>query len=82
MAGKELSVSISASKTTTTIGRTWIAFGELGAVGSIHEIGTGYFYRLLTDDDYRGVFPTLEAAKGALHSAMTPGSERPEFREH
>lgn len=66
----------------TTTGRTWIAFGELGAVGSIHEIGTGYFYRLLSDNDYRGVFPTLEAAKGALHSAMTPGSERPDFREH
>lgn len=75
-------MSVSASKTATTTGRTWIAFGELGAVGSIHEIGDGYFYRLLSDDDYRGVFPTLEAAKGALHSAMAPGSERPDFREH
>jgi len=75
-------VSTSARKTATTIGRTWVAFGELGAVGSIHEIGDGYFYRLLSDEDYRGVFPTLEAAKGALHSAMPHGSERPDFNEH
>jgi hypothetical protein len=75
-------VSISADKTATTAGRTWVAFGELGAVGSIHEIGDGYFYRLLDDEDYRGVFPTLEAAKGALHAAMAPGSERPSFNEH
>lgn len=75
-------MSMTANTTATTIGRTWIAFGELGAVGSIHEIGDGYFYRLLSDDEYRGVFPRLEAAKGALHSAMAPGSERPEFREH
>ena len=72
----------STTNAAATASRTWIAFGELGAVGSIHEIGDGYFYRLLADDDYRGVFPTLEAAKGALHSAMTPGSERPDFREH
>lgn len=70
------------TKSSTETGRTWIAFGELGAVGSIHETPGGYFYRLLSDDDYRGVFPTLEAAKGALHSAMRPGSERPEFKEH
>jgi hypothetical protein len=82
-----LSTVTSTSTATTTSpaavsGRTWIAFGELGAVGSIHEIRGGYFYRLLSDQDYRGVFPTLEAAKGALHSAMRPGSERPDFREH
>ena len=73
-----------ASSTTppTGTGRTWIAFGETGAVGSVHETSGGYFFRLLSDDDYRGVFPSLEVAKGALHSAMKPGSERPDFREH
>ena len=75
-------MSTADTTTSTAVGRTWIAFGELGAVGSIHELPGGYFYRLLSDDDYRGVFPNLEAAKGALHSAMKPGSERPEFREH
>lgn len=75
-------MSTIASTPVTTTDRTWIAFGELGAVGSVHQIGGGYFYRLLKDDDYRGVFPTLEAAKGALHSAMAPGSERPDFTEH
>ena len=75
-------MSTIASTAATSTNRTWIAFGELGAVGSVHQIGDGYFYRLLSDDDYRGVFPTLEAAKGALHSAMAPGSERPDFREH
>jgi hypothetical protein len=36
----------------------------------------------LTDDDFRGVYPTLDAAKGALFASLVPGSERPEFREH
>lgn len=75
-------MSTSTSTPDTATGRTWIAFGELGAVGSVHEINGGYFYRLLSDDEYRGVFPTLTAAKGALHSAMAPGSERPDWREH
>jgi hypothetical protein len=70
--------------TTTAQGtteRTWVAFGPVGAVGSIRKISGGFFYRLI-DDDWHGLFPTLEAAKGALYAAMKPGSERPEFREH
>jgi hypothetical protein len=38
--------------------------------------------KLLDDDRYRGSYPTLEVAKSALHAALEPGSEWPEFREH
>jgi hypothetical protein len=70
------------SESTTMTGRTWVAFGPNGAVGSMHETTGGFFIKLLNDADYRGVFPTLEAAKGALHAALPPGSDWPEFREH
>ena len=62
--------------------RTWVAFGTNGALGAIHETAGGYYYKLLSDSDYRGVFDTLDAAKGALMGAMPSGSERPEFKEH
>jgi hypothetical protein len=65
-----------------TSGRTWVAFGPVGAVGSIHEVDGGFNYKLLSDPDYRAVLPTLDAAKGALHAALKPGSEWPEFKEH
>jgi hypothetical protein len=63
-------------------GQTWVASGPSGAIGSIHRVEDGYTFKLLTDDDFRGVYPTLEAAKGALFASLLPGSERPEFREH
>jgi hypothetical protein len=63
-------------------GQTWVASGPSGAIGSIHRVEDGYTFKLLTDDDFRGVYPTLEAAKGALFASLVPGSERPEFREH
>jgi hypothetical protein len=63
-------------------GQTWVASGPSGAIGSIHRVPDGYTFKLLTDDDFRGVYPTLDAAKGALFASLVPGSERPEFREH
>jgi hypothetical protein len=63
-------------------GQTWVASGPSGAIGSIHRVEAGYTFKLLTDDDFRGVYPTLDAAKGALFASLVPGSERPEFREH
>ena len=72
---------MSTSTTTTSTGRVWVAFGPVGAVGAIHQIGDGYAYRLM-NEDYHGMFSTIEAAKGALHAALKPGSEWPEFREH
>lgn len=73
---------MSTATTTSITTRTWVAFGTNGALGAIHETSGGYFYKLLTDSDYRGVFETLDAAKGALMGAMPSGSERPEFKEH
>ena len=63
-------------------GQTWVASGPSGAVGSIHRVPDGYTFKLLTDDDFRGVYPTLDAAKRALFASLGPGSDRPEFREH
>ena len=63
-------------------GQTWVAFGPAGAVGSIHRIEGGYTFKLLTDDDFRATYPTLEITKSALHAALLPGNEWPEFREH
>lgn len=62
----------------------WVAFGANGAIGSIARSGDDYTVRMLDDPDAqeRGTFESLEAAKGALHAAMAPGSDWPEFREH
>ncbi len=63
-------------------GRTWVAFGPAGAVGSIHGVEGGYTVKLLDDVGYRGHYPTLDVAKRALHASLLPGSDLPEFREH
>lgn len=63
-------------------GQTWVASGPAGAIGSIHRVAGGYTFKLLSDDDFRAVYPSLEAAKGALFASLVPGTDWPEFREH
>jgi hypothetical protein len=63
-------------------GQTWVAFGPAGAIGSVHRVTGGYTFKLLNDDGFRAVYPTLEAAKGALFASLPPGTDRPQFREH
>ncbi len=65
-----------------SIGQSWVAFGPAGAVGSVHRVEDGFTFKLLSDDRFRGTYPTLEVAKSALHASLPPGSEWPEFREH
>ncbi len=65
----------------STTARVWVAFGPVGVVGSIHEIGGSFAYRLM-NEDYHGMFPSLEIAKSALQSALPGGSGVPEYREH
>ena len=60
----------------------WVAFGEAGAVGTIHRRGESFKTRLLDDADYRGSYPSLDIAKSALQAALLPGSGVPEYREH
>jgi hypothetical protein len=62
----------------------WVAFGPNGAIGSIVRSEDGYTVRMIDDPDAqdRGRYDALDVAKSALHAAMTPGSEWPEFREH
>ena len=66
----------------TLKGQTWVAFGPAGAVGSVHRVEGGFTFKLVTDDDFRVSYPTLEVAKSALHAALLPGTAWPEFREH
>jgi hypothetical protein len=67
---------------STTVEQRWVAFGPAGAVGTIHRTAEGFQMKLLDDGVYRGSYPTLEVAKSALHAALLPGSDWPEFREH
>ncbi len=60
----------------------WVAYGTNGVVGSIRHDDEGYTVVMAGSDAASGSYPTLESAKGALHSKMRPGSARPEFREH
>lgn len=62
-------------------GKTWVAFGSAGAVGSIHSRDDGYEVRML-EGGSAGVYPSFEVAKRALHSNLLPGTDWPEFREH
>lgn len=73
---------MSNEKQKTLTGQTWVAFGPSGAVGSIHRIEGGYTFKLMTDDDFRAVYPSLDVAKSALHASLLPGSLWPEFKEH
>jgi len=66
----------------TLTGQTWVAFGDAGAIASIHSVEGGYTFKLLDDGRFRGVYPSLDVAKNALVAALPPGSGRPEFREH
>lgn len=65
----------------TLTGQTWVAFGPIGAIGSVHRSSQGFTFKLLGDAHFRGTFDTLDAAKAALHAA-TGGWAWPEFREH
>ncbi|AYF97050.1 methyltransferase [Protaetiibacter intestinalis] len=67
---------------STTVEQRWVAFGPAGAVGTIHRTGETFQVKLVDDADYRGSYPSLDVAKSALHAALTPGSEWPDFREH
>jgi hypothetical protein len=62
--------------------QNWNALGPAGSVGSVYRDGNEFHVRLRDAADTRGPYATLEAAKRALHAALGPGSDRPEFREH
>lgn len=62
--------------------KTWVAFGPAGALGTVHKIGDSYTFKLLSDEDYRSNYPSLDVAKNALYAALDPGTDWPEFREH
>ncbi|WP_150308582.1 hypothetical protein [Planctomonas psychrotolerans] len=61
------------------VGKTWVAFGSEGAIGSIHSQEDGYAVRLLKREEQHGVYPSLAIAKNALQGAV---GDDLEFREH
>jgi hypothetical protein len=68
--------------TPLEIHQTWAAHGPAGAVGSIQRSGDNFSVSLPGEDALRGPYDTLVVAKRALHAALGPGAERPEFTEH
>ncbi|WP_022903714.1 hypothetical protein [Curtobacterium sp. B8] len=67
---------------TTSAAGTWVAVGPAGAVGSIHRAPDGFHVELFGRRSTGGVFPSLGSAKSAVHAAMGPHADRPEFRAH
>ena len=67
---------------TTENRAIWVAYGTNGVTGSIRHDDDGYIVVMAGADEATGTFPTLEAAKGALHSHMLPGSSWPRFEQH
>jgi hypothetical protein len=69
--------------THTTDGTdTWVAVGPVGAVGTIHRADSGFRVEVFGHDARSGVYPTLDSAKSAVHAALGPLADRPEFRAH
>ncbi|MEV8249482.1 methyltransferase [Microbacterium sp. NPDC076768] len=67
--------------TTKTLA-LWVAYGRNGVVGSIRHDKAGYTVTMAGADHSTGPFPSLAAAKGALHSRLPAGSDWPRFQEH
>ena len=67
---------------TETHHSLWVAYGQSGVVGTIRKDENGYTVTMAGADKAAGSYPSMEIAKNALHSLMTPGSDWPEFREH
>lgn len=67
---------------TTQTRALWVAHGSNGVVGSIRHAEDGYIVVMAGADAETGRYPTLEIAKGALHSHMIPGSAWPRYEEH
>jgi len=60
----------------------WVAYGTSGVVGSIREDEAGWTVTMAGADASTGTYPSMEVAKAALHSGMTPGSDWPRFEQH
>ncbi|MCT9820273.1 methyltransferase [Microbacterium sp. W1N] len=68
---------------STTASTLWVAQGAEGnVVGSIRKDGDGYTVTIAGADASVGTYPTMDVAKNALHSHLTPGADWPRFVEH
>lgn len=62
--------------------RLWVAYGPVGALGTVRKDDGGYAVTLAGADAALGTYESLDVAKNALYSHLKPGTEWPEFREH
>ncbi len=60
----------------------WVAYGRSGVVGTIRKEAGEYVVTIADAAESLGRYPTMDVAKGALHSHLTPGTDWPEFRQH
>ncbi|GAA3770117.1 hypothetical protein GCM10022240_23030 [Microbacterium kribbense] len=60
----------------------WVAHGETGVVGMIHQGDDGFTVTKAGADAALGTYPTMAVAKSALYSAMAAGSDWPRFEQH
>ena len=67
---------------TTKSRGLWVAYGSNGVSGSIRHAEDGYVVVMAGADAETGTYPSLESAKGALHTHMPPGSGWPRFEQH
>lgn len=69
--------------TTTASSTLWLAYGAEGqVVGSIRKADGTYTVTMAGAAESLGAYPSMDIAKSALHSHMTPGADWPAFREH
>jgi hypothetical protein len=60
----------------------WVAYGDGGVVGTIRKDAGEYVVTMADAAASLGRYPTMDVAKGALHSHLTPGTDWPQFRQH
>lgn len=61
----------------------WVAYGAEGRVlGTVRRVGQMYSPTVADADTAVGEYPSLEIAKGALRTHLSPGAAWSDFREH
>lgn len=68
--------------TTETHHALWVAYGKSGVVGTIRKDDDAYTVVMSKAGEAHGPYPSMDIAKNALYSQLTPGSDWPQFREH
>jgi len=60
--------------------KRWVAFGPIGAVGSIQQEDDGFAVRMVGEDEPRGIYPTTgrgEGRRAPIHAARVGAARIP-----